>query len=84
MFIYLAQVFPVDVVNAGTVTSLKGDIVSWGLAFLGAWVFIHGLYTVLDMINARENRLRNEAQSAGVQHSMNVTRFNNRFDERWK
>lgn len=31
----MAQVFPVDTATTATITSVKGDIVAWGVVFIG-------------------------------------------------
>ena len=31
----MAQVFPVDAATTTTITSVKGDIVAWGVVFIG-------------------------------------------------
>ena len=80
----LAQVFPVDAVNGAYVTTIRMDLVAWAIAILGAWLVVHGLFWIMDLMDAREDKARADAQAEGVRRSMSIQRFNNRFDERWK
>lgn len=80
----LAQVFPVDAVNRAYVATIQVDLVAWAMTILGAWLVIHTLFWIMDLLHAREDAARAEARAEGVRHAMAVQRFNNRFDERWK
>ena len=46
----LAQVFPVDAATTSTITSVKGDIVAWGVVFIGVALTIFAYKRVKSLV----------------------------------
>ena len=46
----MAQVFPVDAATTTTITSVKGDIVAWGVVFIGVALTIFAYKRVKSLV----------------------------------
>ena len=46
----MAQVFPVDAATTTTTTSVKGDIVAWGMVFIGVALTIFAYKRVKSLV----------------------------------
>jgi len=46
----MAQVFPVDAATNTTITSVKGDIVAWGVVFIGVALTIFAYKRVKSLV----------------------------------
>jgi type IV secretory pathway VirB2 component (pilin) len=46
----MAQVFPVDAATTSTITSVKGDIVAWGVVFIGVALTIFAYKRVKSLV----------------------------------
>ena len=46
----MAQVFPVDVATTTTITSVKSDIVAWGVVFIGVALTIFAYRRVKSLV----------------------------------
>ncbi|MEO7862256.1 MAG: hypothetical protein ABIU05_17860 [Nitrospirales bacterium] len=46
----MAQVFPVDAATSTTITSVKGDIVAWGVVFIGVALMIFAYKRVKSLV----------------------------------
>ena len=46
----MAQVFPVDAATTTTITSVKGDIVAWGVVFIGVALTIFAYKRVMSLV----------------------------------
>ena len=46
----MAQVFPVDTATTTTITSVKGDIVAWGVVFIGVALTIFAYRRVKSLV----------------------------------
>ena len=46
----MAQVFPVDAATTTTITSVKGDIVAWGVVFIGVALTIFAYKRVRSLV----------------------------------
>ncbi|MBI5316833.1 MAG: hypothetical protein HZB34_12770 [Nitrospirae bacterium] len=46
----MAQVFPVDAATSTTITSVKGDIVAWGVVFIGVALTIFAYKRVKSLV----------------------------------
>lgn len=46
----LAQVFPVDTASTTTITSVKADIVAWGVVFIGVALTIYAYRRVKSLV----------------------------------
>ena len=46
----MAQVFPVDAGTTTTITSVKGDIVAWGVVFIGVALTIFAYKRVKSLV----------------------------------
>ena len=47
----MAQVFPVDAATTTTITSVKGDIVAWGVVFIGVALTIFAYKRVKSLVH---------------------------------
>ena len=47
----MAQVFPVDAATSTTITSVKGDIVAWGVVFIGVALTIFAYKRVKSLVH---------------------------------
>ena len=47
----MAQVFPVDAGTTTTITSVKGDIVAWGVVFIGVALTIFAYKRVKSLVH---------------------------------
>ena len=47
----MAQVFPVDAATNTTITSVKGDIVAWGVVFIGVALTIFAYKRVKSLVH---------------------------------
>jgi hypothetical protein len=46
----MAQVFPVDAGTTNTITSVKGDIVAWGVVFIGVALTIFAYKRIKSLV----------------------------------
>ena len=46
----MAQVFPVDAATTATISSVKGDIVAWGVVFIGVALTIFAYKRVKSLV----------------------------------
>ena len=46
----MAQVFPVDAATTATITNVKGDIVAWGVVFIGVALTIFAYKRVKSLV----------------------------------
>ena len=46
----MAQMFPVDAATTTTITSVKGDIVAWGVVFIGVALTIFAYKRVMSLV----------------------------------
>lgn len=47
----MAQVFPVDAATSTTISSVKGDIVAWGVVFIGVALTIFAYKRVKSLVH---------------------------------
>jgi len=46
----MAQVFPVDAGTTATITSVKADIVAWGVVFIGVALTVYAYYRIKALV----------------------------------
>ena len=47
----MAQVFPVDAATTTTITNVKGDIVAWGVVFIGVALTIFAYKRIKSLVH---------------------------------